>query len=440
VAEKERILVVTATTTPDIPAAGEILVEQPPVRVRRCKHGTIMYFSTDRYIGRSLELYGEYSEGEIDLFQLVVRPGMVALDIGANIGVFTVYLATAVGPSGRVYAFEPQRTLYHVLCGNLALNALGNVTAVHGALGSRPDSIFVPAIDYAKAGNFGGLELAPYREGACAGESVSVSTLDSLSLAQCNFIKIDVEGMERDVLAGATQTLVRCRPLLYVENDRAEKSAELIAWLLEHDYRLFWHLPQLFNPNNHFGEKHDAFPRVISINMLGVPRAMNMRMELHEIVSPDDDWRTADRLAIELAVCAAALAKNPDDVSVLNRSGLALHGQRRFDDALAAYEKALTLNPHLVGVYYNRGNTMLALKRPEDALAAYDKALEIAPDYVFALNNRGFALQLIGRFDEALASYDRALAIKPDHAKVANNRRLLMQELERRRLGDDRAT
>jgi FkbM family methyltransferase len=435
-AEKERILTVTATTAPDMPAAGEILVEQPPVRVRRCKHGTIMYFCTDRYIGRSLELYGEYSEAEIDLFKQVVRPGMVALDIGANIGVFTVYFATAVGPSGRVYAFEPQRTLYHVLCGNLALNALGNVMAVHGAVGSRSDRLFVPSIDYAKAGNFGGLRLVEAGEGAIAGESVSVSTIDSLSLAQCNFIKIDVEGMERDVLAGATQTLVRCQPFLYVENDRAEKSAELITWLLEHEYRLFWHLPKLFNPNNHFGEKHDAFPRVTSINMLGVPRGMNIDLKLHEIVFPDDDWRTADWFAIELADCAAALAKNPDDVPVLNRSGLALHGQRRFDEALAAYDKALALNPHLVEVYYNRGNTMLAVKRPEDALAAYDEALEIAPDYVFALNNRGFALQLIGRFDEALASYDRALAIKPDDATARKNRRLLMEELERQRLGD----
>jgi FkbM family methyltransferase len=417
--------------------AGEILVERPPVRVRSCKHGTMIYFSTDRYIGRSLDLYGEYSEGEIDLFRQIVRPGMIVLDIGANIGVFTVYLATAVGSSGRVYSFEPQRALYHVLCGNLALNALGNVTAVHGALGSRADSIFVPMVDYGKDGNFGGLGLEEKRGAGILGENVSVSTLDALALAQCNFIKIDVEGMEREVLAGATETLARCRPLLYVENDRRKKSPELISSLLERDYRLFWHLPRLFNPSNHLGEKQDVFRGVISINMLGVPRGMNVRADLHEIVSPDEDWRTADRLAIELAECAAALAKTPDDIAALNRCGLALHGQRRFEEALAAYDKALAVNAGQVEVLYNRGNTMLALKRPEDALADYDRVLAIAPHYVIALNNRGFALQLLGRLEEALASYDRALAIKPDHATALDNRRLLMHELERRQFGKD---
>jgi FkbM family methyltransferase len=100
-----------------------------------------------------------------------------------------VLLSTvAVGPSGRVYSFEPQRALYHVLCGNLALNGLGNVTAVHGALGSRADSIFVPMLDYGKDGNFGGLGLEEKRSAGILGENVSVSTLDALALAQCDFI------------------------------------------------------------------------------------------------------------------------------------------------------------------------------------------------------------------------------------------------------------
>ncbi|HEY7663818.1 MAG TPA: FkbM family methyltransferase [Xanthobacteraceae bacterium] len=417
--------------------AGEVLIDRPPVRVRSCKHGAMIYFSTDHYIGRSLDLYGEYSEGEIDLFRQIVRPGMVALDVGANIGVFTVYLAGSVGPSGKVYAFEPQRTLYHVLCGNLALNGLANVTAVHGALGAQPGSILVPALDYAKGGNFGGLALTQKREGAFRGENVGVSTLDALALGQCNFIKIDVEGMEREVLSGAAETLARCRPLLYVENDRGESSAALISWLLAHDYRLFWHMPRLFNPGNHFGEKHDAFPGVVSINMLGVPRGTSMRVELHEIVSPQDDWRSADRIGIELAVCAAALAKTPDDVAALNRMGLALHQQSRLDEALVLYDKALGVNSQVAEVLYNRGNTLLALKRPADAVADYEKALALKPDFVVALNNRGYALQLLGRHQEALASYEAALALKPDHVTAATNRRLLLEQIGRGQAGEE---
>jgi FkbM family methyltransferase len=214
---------------------------------------------------------GEYSEGEIDLFRQIVRRGMVVLDIGANIGVFTVYLATAVGSSGRVYSFEPQRALYHVLCGNLALNAFGNLTAVHGALGSRADSIFVPMRITERTETSGA--LGSKRNGAPGFWARMSACRPSMRWLSRNAISSRSmwKGWSGEVLAGATETLARCRPLLYVENDRREKSPELISSLLERDYRLFWHLPRLFNPNNHFGEKHDVFPGVISINMLGVP-------------------------------------------------------------------------------------------------------------------------------------------------------------------------
>src|SRR5215204_3016879 len=88
------------------------------VRVKQCRHGRMMYNVNDQYIGRSLDLYGEYSEGEVDLFRQVLRPGDLALDVGANIGVHTVPMARLVGERGAVFAFEAQRTAYQTLCGN----------------------------------------------------------------------------------------------------------------------------------------------------------------------------------------------------------------------------------------------------------------------------------------------------------------------------------
>ncbi len=114
-------------------------------------------------------------------------------------------------------------------------------------------------------------------------------TLDSLGLNEVSFIKIDVEGMERAVLRGASETLSRDRPILYVENDRAEHSRELISLILGAGYRLFWHLPPLFNPKNFSGAVRNIFPNVVSVNMLGVHQttASNIR-GLREITSPDD--------------------------------------------------------------------------------------------------------------------------------------------------------
>src|ERR1700722_8284406 len=98
------------------------LAEQPPVRLKCCRHGPFMYNINDEYIGRALDIYGEFSELENTLFQSLIKPGMTVLDIGANIGVHTVNFAKAATPLGKVIAFEPQRIIYQMLCGNVALN------------------------------------------------------------------------------------------------------------------------------------------------------------------------------------------------------------------------------------------------------------------------------------------------------------------------------
>jgi FkbM family methyltransferase len=245
------------------------LLQSANLCIKRCKHGFMMFHTNDTYIGRSLDIYGEFSEGEMELFGQFIRPGMSVVDAGANIGVHTIYFAKAVGAGGQVLAFEPQRVLHQILCANLALNGLANVVAVNVALGREEGTSLVPRIDYAKGGNFGGVVLGKARNG----EEVPVKTLDSWGLKSCDLIKIDVEGMEQAVLEGAKTVLEQHKPLLYVENDRVEKQKALIEWLLARDYRLFWHRPRLFNPNNHFAATENVFGNIISANMLCVPRS-----------------------------------------------------------------------------------------------------------------------------------------------------------------------
>ena len=235
----------------------------------------MLYSTKDIYIGRSLDLYGEFSEGEVHFFGQVLQPGMVAIDVGANIGCHTVFMAKRVGPGGAVIALEPQRIIHQMLCANVDLNWLLNVRALHAAAGTEDGGIAVPDIDYGTEGK--------------DGKQVRVATIDGLALPACHLLKADVEGMEADVIRGATETIKAHCPALYVENDRREKSPDLIELLLGLDYRRYWHFTRLFNPDNFPGEAENEFGEVISMNMIGMPKALEHNMgDLTEITDPAD--------------------------------------------------------------------------------------------------------------------------------------------------------
>jgi len=251
------------------------------------RYGLIAYNRNDEYIGRSLATYGEYSQFEVEFLTAWLRPGDVVLEAGANIGPVTVPLARAVGPTGCVYAYEPQRLVFQLLCANLALNELGNVVAQPRALGAQAGTARVPAIPPSQAHNFGGVALSA----DAGGEPVSMERIDDLGLADCRLVKIDVEGMEAEVLAGARETIARLRPLLYLENDRADRSPPLIGLVQSLGYRAFWHLPPLFNPDNFAGRAENLFGNTGSVNMFCVPAESGLHLAgLTEVAGPDDTW------------------------------------------------------------------------------------------------------------------------------------------------------
>lgn len=273
------------------------LIENKDLRVGRCRHGLMLYNVNDVYIGRALALYGEYCEEEAALYRSLLREGDIVIEAGANIGCFTLVLAGTVGAKGAVLAFEPQRQVFQMLCANLALNGVANVRTWQAGLGAAAGQLTVPPVNYRKAGNFGGISLTE----AGQGERVAIATIDSLGLGRCSLIKIDVQGMEGEVLRGAQATIEKTRPVLYVENDLKEKSPALIQQLFELGYRLYWHLPRLFSEQNYFGNAENVFVsksekgllQRLNINMLGLPKSDTRQVRLREITSPDDWWRAA---------------------------------------------------------------------------------------------------------------------------------------------------
>jgi FkbM family methyltransferase len=259
-----------------------------PVTLKQCRHGQLLFLNGDQYVGRSLQLYGEFSELEANLFEQIVRPGNTVVEIGANIGTHTVHLAQLVGPGGKILAFEPQRVIFQILCANIALNALFNVHTYHAGVGSSAGHLQVPPMNYADGGNFGGLSLT----NAAIGETVPIVRLDDMSLPSLSLLKVDVEGMEYQVLDGARKTIAQHRPLMYVENDRKEKSAALIGLLIELGYTMYWHLPKLYNPANFAGNAEDIFPGIVSVNLLCIPKESQITINgFKKVESPDDSWQ-----------------------------------------------------------------------------------------------------------------------------------------------------
>lgn len=251
----------------------------------RTRHGQFVVNSNDIYIGQALLFYGEYCEAELNFLKHFIKEGDTVIDVGANIGAFTVPLAHHTGTKGRVFAFEPQPLLFHCLQQNGKMNACNNITYHQIGAGAHEETLEMDSPDYSQWGNFGAVSLTRLGQGM----KVHVRPLDDvLGGTPVHFIKIDVEGMERDVLLGATYTLKHHRPILYIENDRQEKSAALITTIIQANYRLWWHAPPLFNPDNYLMEEKDIYGGKHCLNMICMPRekadfsALNVLTEIKD--------------------------------------------------------------------------------------------------------------------------------------------------------------
>ncbi len=259
-----------------------------PIRLKKCRRGYMLYSTNDTTIGQLLDRFGEFSEGEAQLLENLIEPGDLVIEVGANIGSLTVPLAQAVGPQGRVIAFEPQHLLFQNLCANIALNGFANVTTLNVAAGATSGSVRLPRIDYATPGMFGAHSISAASEG----DTVPLVTLDSfLQIDRCKLMKIDVEGMEHAVISGAVNLIRKFQPVLYVENDRKEKSPQLIEALSDLGYTMYWHLPPVRRDDNFFGNTDGYASNLISINMLCAPPQLTVAgMDDMRINAPHEWW------------------------------------------------------------------------------------------------------------------------------------------------------
>jgi len=163
--------------------------------------------------------------------------GCVVVDAGANIGLVSIPVAQEIkARGGVVHAFEVQRMMFYALCGSAALNDLNNLYVHHQALGSAPGWVSAGQPDYGVAQDFGLYSLTAPASGAQ--EEVALTAIDELDLPGLDFLKIDVEGMEPDVLRGARRAIHEFRPWCWVEYWKVDIHAIKAAFAGQ-DYRFF---------------------------------------------------------------------------------------------------------------------------------------------------------------------------------------------------------
>ncbi|NKB77799.1 MAG: FkbM family methyltransferase [Gammaproteobacteria bacterium] len=254
------------------------------------RFGRMLVNKNDIYIGRSLIHYGEYSWEEVVVLGQLDLSDSNVIEVGSNIGSHTVPLSQRLTGTGRLYAFEPQRLVYQTLAANLALNQCDNVHAFWAGVGSKVGTMQIPELSPRQAFNFGGV-VANEGDQSASMIEVPCMTIDSLRLDNCALIKMDVEGMEREVILGGEKTIRAFRPVLYLEADRREKLPSLIRKLKSFNYDLWWHTPSLFNVDNIFHESEDVF-NVISTNIIGFPTEKKVPVSgLNPVVGEEGGFR-----------------------------------------------------------------------------------------------------------------------------------------------------
>lgn len=178
----------------------------------------------------------------VDAMRAMARPGDVYLDVGSNFGQTAVLMSKAVGPEGKVLAFEADPWIGGALERNLRQNGCRNSSVLVSAVWDEPGKMLVyPTDDLETYESHGSYGIDPT---ATVGQMVPSITIDSLELNRVDLMKIDVQGADLHALRGARQTIARCKPCIFFEYEQQFDSRFGTSWddylrfIDEIDYRI----------------------------------------------------------------------------------------------------------------------------------------------------------------------------------------------------------
>jgi FkbM family methyltransferase len=192
----------------------------------------------------------DWEEKDAILVKSLVHPGDAVIDIGASIGGYTKFLSRIVGPSGHVYSFEPNPSIFDFLSHNVKKLELNNVELFNSALSDKEGrtSIVIPRYRWGSECHY---DATLERESAspdCKRIEITVDTLDSIFAdrsEKIRFIKCDVNYHELPCIRGGLQTIRRLRPAMLIEilpdpDHAGTPAAQVFELLEENGYQSYW--------------------------------------------------------------------------------------------------------------------------------------------------------------------------------------------------------
>jgi tetratricopeptide (TPR) repeat protein len=229
--------------------------------VAETRMGILQYLPDQPFLGDGLGWYGEYLEAQLDLLARIVRPGSTILEVGAGVGAHAVFLGGLLGEAGHLFLYESRPVLQRILRQNLAVNGVANVTVMRRMLGSRSEE-----------------------EGTDGTAPPTTETLDELQLERLDCLKVGATASALDVLAGASETLWRLRPLLFLAAEDDQGLRELTERAREFGYRCWRMETALFDPQNFNQRETDIFGGAKALALLAIPEEIDVDIAFNECI------------------------------------------------------------------------------------------------------------------------------------------------------------
>lgn len=182
---------------------------------------------------------GTAYEAEMKWFLQQMKSGQTFLDVGANIGIYSLHASRRLGPRGKVHAFEPTLETYAILTDNITKNHLANVECHQVALAEHSGILYLVAGDRPASNS-----TAESAAEAHSGVSIPATTLDEFcalhEVTAIDFIKVDIEGGELAFFKGGRETLLKHKPVILFESMHTGPSYPEREWLRQLGYQLFF--------------------------------------------------------------------------------------------------------------------------------------------------------------------------------------------------------
>ncbi|HSS69594.1 MAG TPA: glycosyltransferase family 9 protein [Casimicrobiaceae bacterium] len=234
-------------------------------RVNDTRYGFIQYTPREQPLADSLQWFGEWLQPQIDLLAKLLTSGGIVVEGGSGIGAHALALARIIGPSGHLLAYEPDSMLAQLLSNNLRSNGVINVTIMRRILGGPPRDG-----DGARAnGSEGGLLVT--------------DTIDDLLLKRLDLIKLNKSSDALEILNGATETLWRLRPVVFLSVEAESTLAELADHMKMFGYRCWQMATPSLVPTNYNCREDDIAAGFTALAVVAVPEEAESHLPLQSL-------------------------------------------------------------------------------------------------------------------------------------------------------------